>query len=67
MTNSIGASELWRLLHESQATLYWIVGNAAVKLPDVALALCTSGVTGAWRPELSGACANISLCASPRT
>ena len=37
MTNSIGVNS-GGPLHESQATLYGIVGNAAVKLPDVALA-----------------------------
>jgi len=35
MTNSIGVNS-GGPLHESQATLYGIVGNAAVKLPDVA-------------------------------
>jgi hypothetical protein len=37
MTNSIGAN-FGGPLHESQATLYEIVGNPAAKLPDVALA-----------------------------
>ena len=36
MTNSIGVNS-GGPLHESQATLYGIVGNAAVKLPDIAL------------------------------
>jgi len=37
MTNSIGVNS-GGPLHESQATLYGIVGNAAVKLTDIALA-----------------------------
>jgi hypothetical protein len=60
MTNSIGVNS-GGPLHESQATLYGIVGNAAVKLTDVALAQLH------FRPELSGACANMSLRASLRT
>ena len=66
MTNSIGVNS-GGPLHESQATLYGIVGNAAVKLPDVALAqLHSRSRGGACRPELSGACANMSLYASSR-
>jgi hypothetical protein len=66
MTNSIGVNS-GGPLHESQATLYGIVGNAAVKLPDVALAQLHSRSRGCCRPELSGACANMSLCVSSRT
>ena len=50
MTDSIGVNS-GGPLHESQATLYWIVGNAAVKLPDVALALFHSGSRGGLAPR----------------
>ena len=66
MTNSIAVNS-GGPLHESQATLYGIVGNAAVKLTDIALAQLHSRSRAGCRPELSGACANMSLCASSRT
>jgi hypothetical protein len=45
--------------HESQATLHGMLGNAAGKSPDVALAQLHPRSRGACRPELSGACANM--------
>ena len=45
MTNSIGVNS-GGPLHESQATLYGIVGNATVNLPDVALAQLPSRSRG---------------------
>jgi hypothetical protein len=50
MTNSIGVNS-GGPLHESQATLYGIVGNAAVKLPDVALAQLHSRSRGGLPPR----------------
>ncbi len=50
MTNSIRVNS-GGPLHESQATLYGIVGNAAVKLPDVALAQLHSRSRGCLPPR----------------
>ena len=58
MTNSTGVNS-GGPLHESQATLYGIVGNAAVKLPDVALAQLhsrnvTRSLPEAWKQKSTG-------------
>jgi hypothetical protein len=50
MTNSIGVNS-GGPLHESQATLYGIVGNTAIKLPDVALAQLYSRSHGGFPPR----------------
>ena len=50
MTNSIGVNS-GGPLHESQATLYGIVGNAAVKLTDIALAHLHSRSRGGLPPR----------------
>ena len=50
MTNSMGVNS-GGPLNESQATLYGIVGNAALKLPDVALAQLHSRSRGGLAPR----------------
>ena len=65
MTNSTGVNS-GGPLHESQATLYGIVGNAAVKLADVALAQLPPESRGLAAPS-SPARARICLCTSSRT
>jgi len=50
MTKSIGVNS-GGPLHETQAALYGIVGNAAVKLPDVALAHLHSRSRGGLPPR----------------
>jgi hypothetical protein len=50
MTNFIGVNSEGPL-HESQVTLYGIVGNAAVKLPDVAIAQLHSRSRGGLSPR----------------
>ena len=53
MTNSIGVNSAGPP-HESQATLYGIVGNAAIKLSDVALAQLHSRSRGGLPPSSQG-------------
>jgi hypothetical protein len=58
MTNSIGVN-CGGPLHEAQAISYGIVGNAAVKLPDIALAQLhsrnvTRSLPEAWKQKSKG-------------
>jgi hypothetical protein len=62
MTNSIGVNS-GGPLHESQATLYGIVGNATVNLPDVALAQLPSRSRGGLAAPSSLARARMCRCA----